>query len=243
MLNMISEIKWNAEDIDLVTAVSVTTIGFIIYWFISLSTSVRKKFNSKYGEQRTEILWVLFQKLTGVLFLGIFPAIICLVVLDYSLSDYGINFENFKLSLFYLTALSAIIIPLTIISGKKEDTISTYPQIRVKEWNYKLLIINTLNWALYLFAYEFLFRGILLKSTISTLGFWPAIVLNTSLYSCTHIPKGATETIAAIPFGIILCIITIHTGSIWVAFLAHLILALTNDYAALHYNQEMKIKA
>src|SRR4030042_2949924 len=239
---MILKTEWIPDDLELITGISVTTVGFILYWFISLSESIRNSINRRYGKRNTEVIWILFQKLTGVLFLGILPGMICMSLLDYTLADYGINFYNLKSSLYYLLALSVIIIPLTAFSARKKATISTYPQIRTREWSSKLIIINTLNWTLYLFAYEFLFRGILLKTMLSTLGYWPAIVINTSLYSCTHIPKGATETLAAIPFGIILCMITIHTGSIWVAFLAHLILALTNDYAALYFNPEMKIK-
>jgi membrane protease YdiL (CAAX protease family) len=232
----------NPDDLELITGISLTSIGFIVYWFISLSESIKNSIYRKYSARKREIIWILFQKLSGVLFLGILPGIICLVLLKYTFADFGINFNNLRPGLYYFLALSAIIVPFTIYSARKKAIFSKYPQIRIREWNYKLIIINTLNWTIYIFAYEFLFRGILLKTSLSTLSYWPAIVINTSLYSCTHIPKGSTETLAAIPFGVILCIITIHTGSIWVAFLAHLLLALTNDFAALYFNPEMKIR-
>ena len=94
---------------------------------------------------------------------------------------------------------------------------------------------------MYLLAYEFLFRGVLLMLLVPAIGVWPAIIINTSLYSATHIPKGAKETIAAIPFGIALCVITLHTGSILGAFLTHLLLSQLNDYGALYFNPEMKL--
>ncbi|GAI37228.1 unnamed protein product, partial [marine sediment metagenome] len=76
---------------------------------------------------------------------------------------------------------------------------------------------------------------------VHVIGVWPAIAVNTSIYACTHIPKGFKEAIGAIPFGIILCIITLITGNIWVAFFIHVLLALSNDYFALYHNPEMKI--
>ena len=46
------------------------------------------------------------------------------------------------------------------------------------------------GWFLYLFGYEFLFRGVLLIPLIDPLGMWPAIAINIAVYSATHIPKG-----------------------------------------------------
>ncbi|MCX6297031.1 MAG: CPBP family intramembrane metalloprotease [Bacteroidetes bacterium] len=112
--------------------------------------------------------------------------------------------------------------------------------MRLKEWNKKRISINILAWASYLFAYEFMFRGILLITCYHSFGFWPAVAINLSLYSATHIPKGLTETIGAIPYGLLLCFITISTGSIAVSFLTHLALALSNDYFSVYHSKEMK---
>ena len=188
------------------------------------------------------IAWVIYQKQVGVLFLGIIPAIACFIVFpEHSWNFYGMNLENFGQSMLYLSGIAVIIIPLTLISARKPDTIQTYPQIRIKRWTPGLIALNTLNWSLYLLAYEFLFRGILLMLLVPVIGVWPAIIINTSLYSATHIPKGAKETISAIPFGIALCLITLDTGSIFVAFIAHVLLSQLNDYGALYFNPEMKV--
>ena len=46
--------------------------------------------------------------------------------------------------------------------------------------DYKNSLINALGWFLYLFGYEFLFRGVLLIPLIEPLGMWPAIAINTA---------------------------------------------------------------
>ena len=69
-------------------------------------------------------------------------------------------------------------------------------------------MLNLLGWAIYLFGYEFLFRGILLFPLAETVGVWPAIAVNIALYSATHIPKGLDETLGAIPLGLVLCWLT-----------------------------------
>jgi membrane protease YdiL (CAAX protease family) len=93
----------------------------------------------------------------------------------------------------------------------------------------------------YLFAYEFLFRGLLLFFCIEELGVVLALIVNIFLYSLVHIPKGRKETIGAIPMGIILCILTIHSGTIWMAFWIHCSLALSNEWLSIKYHPDMKI--
>jgi len=236
------DLSWKTGNLEILMAIGLTTVGFIAYWFLALVEKVKETFTKNYGKERALIYWVIYQKQIGVLFLGILPAIACFITFDHSWEFYGVSMQNFGLSMLYMLGMSVIITPLALLSARKPDAYLTYPQIRIKEWTPGLITLNTANWILYLLAYEFLFRGILLMLLVPVLGVWPAIIINTSLYSATHIPKGAKETISAIPFGLALCLITLHTGTIWVAFLAHVLLALLNDYGSLHFNPEMRVK-
>jgi membrane protease YdiL (CAAX protease family) len=177
--------------------------------------------------------------------MGIVPIIICLLLIEnYTLSDYGLTFisETAIFSVLWTLGLSIIVVPLVYHSAKKSKNLVNYPQIRAKVWSKKIMIINALGWFLYLFGYEFLFRGVLLFPLVESLGVWPAITINIALYSATHIPKGLDETIGAIPLGFILCLLTIHSGTIWIAFFVHVIMAWTNTFTALHYNPDIKIE-
>ena len=103
-----------------------------------------------------------------------------------------------------------------------------------------MVYLNLLGWFLYLFGYEFLFRGVLLIPVVKALGVWPAIAINVAIYSATHIPKGLDETVGAIPLGLALCLLTLATGTIWIAFLVHVTMAWTNTLTSLKFNPEMK---
>ncbi|MFN8134788.1 MAG: CPBP family intramembrane glutamic endopeptidase [Bacteroidales bacterium] len=61
---------------------------------------------------------------------------------------------------------------------------------------------------------------------------WPAIALNTAIYMLVHIPKGIKETLGAIPLGVLLCYLTVQTGSIWIAVMVHIVMALSNEWKA-----------
>jgi membrane protease YdiL (CAAX protease family) len=94
-------------------------------------------------------------------------------------------------------------------------------------------------WFLYLFAYELLFRGTLLFILASVIGPWPAVGVNVALYTAVHVPKGRQEAVGALPLGFLLCLITLSTGSIVVAVLAHAAIAIANGLFALHYRSDM----
>jgi membrane protease YdiL (CAAX protease family) len=88
-------------------------------------------------------------------------------------------------------------------------------------------------------GYEFLFRGILLFPLVDALGVWPAVAINTVMYSATHIPKGLDETIGAAFLGVVLCLVTLITGTLWVAIVIHITMALTNSFSSIYHNPEM----
>jgi len=175
--------------------------------------------------------------------MGVIPTIVCTSFLpNITIENLGftIIYDTTLFSVLWIIGLSALVIPLVYFSAKKDKNLINYPQIRAKKWTTRTVLINALGWFLYLFGYEFLFRGVLLIPLIEPLGIWPAIAINTALYSATHIPKGLDETIGAIPLGIVLCLLTISSGTIWIAFIVHVVMAWTNTFTALKYNPEMQ---
>lgn len=233
---------WKFEYLEPVVALSACTLGFIGYYFISGSKLLHALFTKNFGEDKTLVWWIVFQKFAGVVFLGIIPAIIGLITLSKTPADFGMKTGNALLSLYWIAGLSAVIIPINLVFAGKADHLKSYPQIRAREWNIRLILVNTLSWSAYLFAYEFLFRGFLLFACIPTFGILPAIAINTAIYAFVHIPKGVKEALGAVPFGILLCIITINTRTIWAAFFAHLILSQSGEYIAVYFNPEMHFK-
>lgn len=212
--------------------------GFIAYHFISENRKADEQ-----ADDATKISTVMFKRWMGVLFLGVLPAALTLIFTDKSLLDLGMGFQNIGTSLLWTIALGGVAALVNSINAKKADNLAMYPEIRAKNWNRQLVFSSAFTWSAYLFAYEFLFRGILWFCTYPVLGLIPAIALNCALYALVHVPKGKKETIGAIPLGIILCILTQQTGTIWIAFLVHIALALSNEWFSLKYHPEIKINS
>ena len=241
------KIDWTWTDLDLRISLPLllTLVFFSIYWFTSKSEKIKKRFYDKYDHDQASLKHIFFTKYFGFISMGILPTIFCLVFLpELTLADLGLTFiyKNAQFSIFWILGLSILIIPLVYFSAKKPKNLVNYPQIRAKVWTKKMIFINALGWFLYLFGYEFLFRGVLLIPLIEPLGMWPAIAINIALYSATHIPKGLDETIGAIPLGFVLCLLTISSGTIWIAFIVHVVMAWTNTFTALKFHPEMNLK-
>lgn len=241
------KIDWTWTDLDLRISLPLllTLVFFSIYWFTSKSEKIKKRFYDKYDHDQASLKHIFFTKYFGFISMGILPTILCLVFLPkLTLADLGLTFiyKTAQFSIFWISGLSVLIIPLVYFSAKKPKNLVNYPQIRAKVWTKKMIFINALGWFLYLFGYEFLFRGVLLIPLIEPLGMWPAIAINIALYSATHIPKGLDETVGAIPLGFVLCLLTISSGTIWIAFIVHVVMAWTNTFTALKFHPEMNLK-
>ncbi|MFA5327462.1 MAG: CPBP family intramembrane glutamic endopeptidase [Prolixibacteraceae bacterium] len=237
------DFSWRKNDLSIFLPVILTLISFVIYWFTTQSARLKLRFYNRFDADHASAYHITFNRVVGFVVLGVIPVVISLIFLpEFSLANYGLTIrtETSLFSAVWIIGLAFVIVPLAYFSAKKPKNLLNYPQIRSKIWTKNLVLINAFGWALYLLGYELLFRGVLLIPLAGQLGVWPAVAVNISLYSATHIPKGLGETIGAIPFGLVLCILTLASGTIWIAFFAHLIMALTSSFASLKFNPEMK---
>ena len=229
--------SWQTAQLEPVVIISAVTSGFLIYLVLTSSQKLENKF-SKTGNNTS---WIVFQRLTGVTFFGIIPLLFSTILFKKDISQFGVSTINLTESLLWIAGMAVIIIPMSFFATKKPDNLEMYPQIRKEEWSKGLLILSASTWIIYLVAYEYMFRGFLFLGLIPHFGVWTAFALNLAFYSLTHIPKGFKETLGAIPFGAIICLLTLKTGTIWIALGAHMCLALSNEWFSLHRHPQMKL--
>jgi hypothetical protein len=88
------------------------------------------------------------------------------------------------------------------------------------------LLFYACIWIGYLLLYESYFRGYLLQAALPAQPVYMVILYNTALYALAHAYKNVQQILAAIPYGILLCLVTLWTGHLWFAWVSHLWLAL-----------------
>lgn len=218
-------------------AVILLTTGFVIYYFTSIYL---KNFFKQIPKHKVpSFYYYIYQRFLGFFIFGLIPATVFLVLQSKSLTKYGLNLNQLNISLIWTFLLGLVIFIVNYYLAGKKHNLKNYPQIRWNYWTRYKLLINCATWMLYLFGYEFMFRGLLLFSFYYAYGTGIAIAVNCALYSLVHIPKGKKETLGAIPLGIVLSLVTLNTGSIFVAFVFHVIMALSNDYFAIKSHPSM----
>lgn len=240
--NAAFDFAWQEKFTVTVLPVSVSVSTFIVYWFTTRSEKIKSWFFQRFNFDDASAYHITFLRILGFLTMGFLSGILCLIFIPgYSLSDYGLSYrpETALFSVLWSFGLLILIIPLAFLSARKPANLVNYPQIRASLWTRKITVMNIAGWILYLFGYEFMFRGVLLFPLAGELGVWPAIAVNTALYSVSHVPKGLSEAAGAIILGLILCVLTLASGTIWIAFFTHVALALTNSFTAMKYHPEM----
>jgi membrane protease YdiL (CAAX protease family) len=218
-------------------------ISFMIFWFAQSSTELRKKFLQRYGSDGGSVRFFLFTKVLGGFSMGALPLSAFLIVFPTSsLSELGlaIRLDTLSATILLIIGQCIVMIPIVSMSARKPKRLKRYPQIRSKRWDKSILTANVAAWTFYLVGYEILFRSVLLFPLVEAIGLWPSIAVNVGMYAGTHIPKGFDETVVTIPLSVILCLSTLLTGSILVAAVVHITMALTNSFVALRHHPEMR---
>jgi membrane protease YdiL (CAAX protease family) len=215
-------------------------VGFSSYYFLSRNRTVRRWFGTPFRCLDEQGNQVIMQRFLGLMFLGVFSALIISLLPGFNLRDSGLALHFHSAPPWWYWFLFPLILLLGYFAARNKGTIEQYPQIRAKTWTPRMILINNLTWVPFLIGYEFLFRGFLLYASLGLLEPVPAIALNCTLYSLAHFYKGPVETLGAVPLGILLCYITIIKGNIWCAVAIHSVMALSNEWFALRAHPEMK---
>lgn len=234
----------SAADHDFIFILAITIAGYLGYYFIAFPKKGFGKINAVFGLklQENDVNHVFFQKVTGFICMGVLPFIAVYNFLPKTPSNYGISYTNHPNAYLFALIPSLILLVLNFLFAGKPENLKQYPQMRIKQWTKRIIGLNAFGWFIYLLGYEYLFRGVLFLGILPSFGLYAAIALNTTIYSLAHLPKGIKETLGSIPLGILICLITFETGTIWAAFLIHLVMALSNEYVALYHHPEMHYK-
>jgi membrane protease YdiL (CAAX protease family) len=219
-----------------VFAIAATVISSFIYFLLLDVIKADKK--EKTGSRLINLF--LLRKIGGMLVLGIIPAIIAVFFFNLTPDKTGLAPGQLSSIWPWIAGACAVIITLNVFNAKNPGIRAIYPELRLVEWKTGHLAIAIGGWIIYLAAYEYLFRGLLLFTCLEAWGMWPAVVINLALYAALHLPKGMKEAIAAIPFGALICYLTIKSGSILPAIFIHSLQAVSVEMFCIYRNPEMK---
>jgi membrane protease YdiL (CAAX protease family) len=129
--------------------------------------------------------------------------------------DYGIRIGRWKLGLVAIAVSLAVMAPVLYWAGKMPE-FRAYYHMNVIDWPRLLL-----SHALYMFAWEFIFRGYMTFGLERSIGL-SAIFVQAIPFVMLHMGKVGLETLATIPGGFALGYIAYRTRSFLPCFVIHL---------------------
>ena len=210
----------------------------LLYWFVLNLFRKRMIPDAPGSNKKVIINFFTARKLLGVFMFLLLPLFIALVFFNANPSELLFNPGISYSKLLVVSIAGLVIIPVSFFTSKQSKVYGMYPEMRINDWNIKLFLISAFGWAVYNFSYEFMFRGFLLQACLP-LGTVNAIIINIILYSLLHLNKGWQEAVGAIPFGLVLCLVTIYSGTLIASFIVHTILSVSTEYFAIRNNPGM----
>ena len=181
-------------DLNLFVVVSVSTLVLVLERYHPISLD--------FPRSSELIYYVLIPLATGLLLFRDKPW------------DYGIRMDRWKSSLVLTTVYLAVMAAIIYGASRMPEFISYYYRASV-DW--PDLLLKT---ALYMFAWEFIFRGYMLFGLEKSIG-KNAIFVQAIPFVLLHAGKPFLETLSCIPNGIIFGYIAYRTRSFLPTFIIH----------------------
>lgn len=216
--------KWFTEIISEIKKFDLETSTIICYACFVLLFSIYLK--------RTRIIFnnePFYERLTiqGIIYF-MSPFVIMLLFKNRP-ADYGIRLGNLKTWLKDLIILLLIMLPILLITFKFTNFKSVYPlSINARKGVDNFIIYQTAQ-LIYMFGWEFFYRGFMLFGLSKKIDPRLAILIQTVPFAIMHYRKPPLEAYGSIITGIFLGIIAIRARSFLPCAILHFLVALVAD--------------
>lgn len=151
---------------------------------------------------------------TALIYYVLIPLLASLVLFRDRPSDYGIRVGRWRSSVVLTTLFLAVMVPILWQAGRMPEFQSYY---RMADTDWPDLLLHT---ALFMFAWEFLFRGYMLFGLEKSIG-KSAIFVQTIPFVLLHLGKPFLETLLCIPGGFVFGYVAYRTRSVLPCVVIH----------------------
>lgn len=170
----------------------------------------------------------LFWFIGDFISLFLLPSFIIIFLFKEKISDYGVKLGDYKLGLQITLISIAVMLPILWFVSASPQFAAKYPHLQMAKSDWTVLIIYEIGMLIYLFAWEFIWRGFMLFGLEKRFGYY-AVFIQMIPFVILHNGKPELETFSSILGGIILGIVALRTRSFIYGVLIHFAIMLGID--------------
>jgi uncharacterized protein len=200
---------------------SVAVFQTISWYYTSRTFFKLNLYNYFRDFERVELIEFYYWFIGDFISFFLLPALIIKLWFKEKISrDYGVKRGDVKAGVITALFFFLIMLPFLWVVTSFPAFERVYPHIHSARENWTIFIIYEAGLLLYMFAWEFIWRGYMLFGLREKFGNY-AIFIQTIPFVILHNGKPAAETLGAIIAGIALGVLAFRTGSMIYGFIIH----------------------
>lgn len=212
----------------IVVFLSVAVLQTVSWYFTSRTFFRLNLFDSFSSSQNVDLYSYLYWFFGDAVSLFVLPVLIIRFILKENPVNFGLKTGDYraglKISFYFIIVMVAII----WFASSSPSFQATYPMLGRTKESWGLFFIFEAGLLVYIFAWEFIWRGFMLFGLEKKFGFY-AVLIQMIPFVILHNGKPAAETFSAILGGIALGILAFRTRSFLYCVIVHMSVMFTID--------------
>jgi hypothetical protein len=209
--------------------ISVAVLQTLSYYFTSRRFFRENIFESIQHYSQPYLLEYLYWFIGDFITFFVIGILIIKLILKENIKDFGLQFGDYKTGLkFSLVFLFVMIILIWFVSATPAFA-EKYPHLSDAKSNWNILLFYELGMLIYMFAWEFIWRGFMLFGLEKKFGYY-SVLFQMIPFVILHNGKPFLETFGAIFGGIALGILALRTRSFYYCVITHIGVMFTIDF-------------
>ncbi|MBU1101343.1 MAG: CPBP family intramembrane metalloprotease [Bacteroidetes bacterium] len=215
---------------------SVGVLQTISYYYTSRRFFRDNLYHTYFNGDELVNLWeYLYWFCTDFVTFLVLPLFIIKFLIKDKISDYGLKLGDYRLGFALTFVFIFFMLPFLWIVSASPQFAAKYPHLFQAKVNWLVFIVYEIGMFLYMFSWEFIWRGFMLFGLEKKFGYY-AILIQMIPFVILHNGKPPLETFSAILGGIVLGILALRTRSFIYGVFVHFGIMVSIDFiSALRY--------
>jgi membrane protease YdiL (CAAX protease family) len=234
-LNRLTQIIRRMDRKVIIVFLSITILQTISWYFTSRRFFRLNLFNYFSASQNIDLYEFIYWFVGDFFTFFVIPILVILIFLKDKPKHFGLQLGDYRAGLKISFYFILVMLVISWFASSSSSFVKTYPLLQRTKESWNLFFIFEAGLFLYVFAWEFIWRGFMLFGLEEKFGYY-AVLIQMIPFVILHNGKPFIETFGAIIGGIALGILAFRTRSFLYCVIVHISVMFTIDlFSVLRY--------